>query len=281
MASVSGIGSTVSQLYLNSTLASSSSRTALKSGVQASISSSLSTLVENGTITEDQQKEITSAFARALQPSPPPPKGERMENAAAGELKKLVEEGSLGEEAADAAGAALNDIFSEELEPEEQKAAIEAALSKFVEQGALTEAQKRKLTAAMEEAAPPPRRGVPPEMKDSLDALVADGILTKEQHESILTILEEAQKNGTRPSLAALVENGTLTEEEKPEVESAFQNAHTLMQAKNAYGSSMSAFSDPLEALVADGVITEEIKAAVYGALSYFQTGASQFNGSM
>lgn len=53
-----------------------------------------------------------------------------------------------------------------------------------------------------------------------------------------------------------------------------------LMKAKWAYGNSMPDASDPLKALV-EGVITEGIKTAAYEALSYLQTGASQFNISM
>ncbi len=276
---ISGLNSnsTLYQLYQNTSLSSTGSK---KSSLSAqSTGSFLSGLLEDGTLTEEQQKKVQNALAQAMQP-PPPPKPAEQGSFVSDTISSLVEGETLTQEEGDTVQSALEEALSADLSPEDAREAVESKLAELVEAGAITQDQRTSISSALDEAAqaakpmgpPPPKgEGLPQDIASSLSTLAEEGTISEEDEDAIIEYLLESQENGTKPDLGDLVEQGLLSEEKKDTVEETFREAAQYAQAKHAYTGSLRN-EDPLQSLVEDGTISSSAKNLIYQTMAAYGT---------
>lgn len=217
------------------------------------LSSTLDSLVTDGTITSEQKDTVLSALESALKSY------EEETDEESDPLESLVESGIITEEEKEAVKSALQpDSKVNRMPPppppeedEEDEDTIDSILDSLVESETITEEQEEAISTAFESdiqvnRMPPPP---PPAQKENddtiestLDSLVTDGKITSDQQEAILSALQ-----------SALQSNQEETDEESDGIEStAAANQQSTM--RSVYESAIKAYQE--QAYAYNGILS-------------------------
>lgn len=220
----------ISQAAINALLASeedtsSTNGKATTYDLSEVLQSKLDELVEDGTITEEQEVAIQSAVEETLdisaasfsqtQALPPPPKAGGFENMLSSVLDDLASTGTITEEQGSAILSAIEESFQSTLQPPRSEEGgfeemLSSKLDELVSAGTITEEQKDAVSSALKPSGPPPGGpppgGPPPAvseeseesiydtweeiLEETLEELTSTGTITTEQQSSIFEALK-------------------------------------------------------------------------------------------
>jgi len=239
------------------------------SETEKKVQSPLASLVEDGTITKEQEEAIRKALEQARLAHQTQAGAA---NASSDPLASLVEAGTISEEQSDAAKSTLASAKGPRMmapppppasseEEEENVDTITEILDSLISAGTITDEEKDSILAALEESfqsreeeeavemgmmapPPPPSKTDAADISDILDELTAKGTISAVQQKEIVNALQEAfeagqANNDTRSSdlLDSLVEDGTITEAQQAAVKSAFESAMKAYEQAYPYDS--------------------------------------------
>lgn len=228
--------------------------------------SPLASLVDDGTITSEQEQAIKEALEKAR-------------------MAFQTQAGSASASSNTAFTDPLDSLVSSGTITEEQKSAVKSVLDAKKPQGMLPPPPPPPSTQSSDEDSD--------QLSSILDSLVTDGILTEDQESSVLSALKAAfqsnsqtntgSKTGTAEEtdpLDSLVAAGTITEDQKDEIKSAFEEAMSSRRMppppQMTQDESSDALMSALNELVNSGTITSDqqqyIQSAFQSAISAYSS---------
>lgn len=256
--------------------------------MSAAYQSALDSLVEEGTITQDQADAITASMpsrdgnADATAKDKPEGDGNRAQMGEhKGPWSQFVSDGAITQDQADAIQAAMKTAHDSDK-------SMSDVLNELVSDGALTQEQADAITASM-----PARDGKAAakiegtqarggnwsqqgEHKNPWSELVTDGTITQDQLDAIQEAMKTAHDSDKTMSdiLDELVSDGTLTQDQADAITAAMP-ARDGKAAGNSEGmpehgknwTQKGEFKSPWSELVTDGTITQDQADAVSSAI--------------
>lgn len=209
--------------------------------------SPLQSLIDSGTITEDQEEAIKSAMESAIQSS--------------SYSRFKIQSDSTSTETKD-------------------------PLAILVENGTITEEQKSSVESLLKSGRkgdhvppPPPQNNTLDSFESTLDNLVSAGTISEDQKSEVLNALNSAFEAGfankdtssssnENDPLDALVEAGTITEDQKAAIINSFEENIKGNKTPPPPKDDENSFDTILDSLVSDGTITEDQKNSILEKIS-------------
>ncbi|MDD3270292.1 MAG: hypothetical protein PHX14_13320 [Syntrophomonadaceae bacterium] len=269
----------ISQAAINALLASeedssSANGNAATYDLSEVLQSKLDELVEDGTITEEQEVAIQSAVEETLENSaavfsqtmgtPPPPKAGGFDNMLSSVLDDLASTGTITEEQESAILTAIEESFQSTLKPPRPEEGgfegmLSSKLDELVSAGTITEEQETVILSALEEisqatAPPSPPRseegGIEDVINAKLDELVSAGTITEDQKDAVSSALKPSGPPPGGPPPGGPPPAAVSEESE----ESSYDTWEKILE-------------ETLEELTATGTITTEQQSSIFEAL--------------
>ena len=230
----------------------------------------LQSLVDSGTITEDQETAIKSAIENAIQSSAY--SRYKIQSTSQNEensdpLAELVSNGTITEDQKSAIKSVLdNEMKTRHAPPpppsqNNTQNSLETSLDSLVSSGTITEDQKSEVLKAMKaayESSVSQTNSTDSTTKtDPLDALVAAGTITKDQEAAIKSAFEDGIKSNSMPPppppkddedsfdsiLSSLVDNGTITDAQKTSILDTINSSSSTSSSSTSDGTTDSSSS--------------------------------------